>query len=183
MKVDIYSIRSFDSLFNGREIFCVVMMMPLGGVRTIITLGLADRNRGRWCGCQKPWEVTMWNDCRKWLVVTSSCLLTLQAVERGPWQTVVITCETCLLQSMIRTIVSGWHMLIIRMYCVSHPDDMFMSVVWSSLRWSGKACYVCFIGRSGWGWLGWQCVSCVTVRCVPRVLGGRGPYNIVCKLK
>ena len=37
MKVDIYSIRSFDSFFNGREIFCVVMM-TLGGGRAIITL-------------------------------------------------------------------------------------------------------------------------------------------------
>ena len=37
MKVDIYSIRSFDSFFNGGEIFCVVIM-TLGGGRAIITL-------------------------------------------------------------------------------------------------------------------------------------------------
>ena len=56
MKVDIYSIRSFDSFFNGREIFCVVMM-TLGGGRAIITLkavlteivvgDAAVRDRGR----------------------------------------------------------------------------------------------------------------------------------------
>ena len=46
MKVDIYSIRSFDSLFNDKEIFCVVMMTLRGG-RTIITLWTADRDRGR----------------------------------------------------------------------------------------------------------------------------------------
>ena len=46
MKVDIYSIRSFDSPFNGREIFCIVMM-TLGGGRAIITLQVADRDRGR----------------------------------------------------------------------------------------------------------------------------------------
>ena len=46
MKVDIYRIRSFDSLFNGSEIFCVVMM-TLGGGRAIITLRAADRDRGR----------------------------------------------------------------------------------------------------------------------------------------
>ena len=46
MNVDRYSIRSFDSLFNGREIFCVVMM-TLGGGRAIITLRAADRDRGR----------------------------------------------------------------------------------------------------------------------------------------
>ncbi|RVW17492.1 Superoxide dismutase [Vitis vinifera] len=41
---------------------------------------------------------------------------------RGPWLVVVIACKTRLLQSMIRTIVSGWHMLIIRMYC-GDPDE------------------------------------------------------------
>ena len=46
MKVDIYSIRGFDSLFNAREIFCVVMM-TLGGGRAIITLRAVDRDRGR----------------------------------------------------------------------------------------------------------------------------------------
>ena len=46
MNVDVYSIRSFDSLFNGKEIFCVVMM-TLGGGRAIITLRAADRDRGR----------------------------------------------------------------------------------------------------------------------------------------
>ena len=46
MKVDIYSIRSFDSLFNGGEIFYVVML-TLGGGRAIITLRAADKDRGR----------------------------------------------------------------------------------------------------------------------------------------
>ena len=41
----------------------------------------------------------VWSDRGKWLVVTSSCPFTLQVVERGPWQAVVITCETCLLHS------------------------------------------------------------------------------------
>ena len=36
--------------------------------------------------------------------------------ERGPWQTVVITCKTCLLQSMIGANVSGWPMLVVRMH-------------------------------------------------------------------
>ena len=47
VKVRIYSIRSFVSLFNGGEIFCVVMM-TLGGGRGIITLRVADRDRGRY---------------------------------------------------------------------------------------------------------------------------------------
>ena len=42
----IYSIRSFVPLFNGGEIFCVVMM-TLGGGRTIITLKAADRDCSR----------------------------------------------------------------------------------------------------------------------------------------
>ena len=46
MKVCIYSIRSFVSLFNGGDIFFVVMM-TLGGSRVIITLRAADRDRGR----------------------------------------------------------------------------------------------------------------------------------------
>ena len=45
MKVRIYSIRSFVPLFNGGEIFSVVMM-TLGGGRGIITLQAADRDRG-----------------------------------------------------------------------------------------------------------------------------------------
>ena len=40
VKVDIYSIRSFDSSFNGGEIFCVVMM-TLDGGRAIIILRAA----------------------------------------------------------------------------------------------------------------------------------------------
>ncbi|KAL6333368.1 hypothetical protein AAG906_028553 [Vitis piasezkii] len=55
----------------------------------------------------------------------SRAIITLRAVaERGPRLVVVITCKTCLLQSMIRTIIPGWHMLIIRM---CHPDVMFIS--------------------------------------------------------
>ena len=122
----------FLSLMVGR--YFMFVMMTLGGSMTIITLRAADRDRGKWCCCQRSWEVIMWSDCRKWLVVTSSCPPTLQVAERGSWQAVVVTCETCLLQSIIRTIVSGWHMLIIRMYCVSRPDDTFINVVWSSLR-------------------------------------------------
>ena len=64
----------------------------------------------------------MWNDRGKWLVVTSSCPFTLQVAERGSWQAVVITCKTCLPQSMIRAIISGWTMLVIRMLCGRRPD-------------------------------------------------------------
>ena len=46
MKVRIYIIRRFVPLFNGGEIFCVVMM-TLGGGRVIITLRAADRDHGR----------------------------------------------------------------------------------------------------------------------------------------
>ena len=102
MKVHIYSIRSFVSLFNGREIFCVVMM-TLGGGRAIITLWAVDRDRSSCCDCQKSWEVIVGSD----LPSLHSCPFTLQVAERGPWQAVVITCKTCLLQSMIRTNIPG----------------------------------------------------------------------------
>ena len=78
MKVHIYSIRSFVSLFNGREIFCVVMM-TLGGGRAIITLRAADRDRGSCCDCQKSWEVIVESD----LPSIHSCPFTLQVAERG----------------------------------------------------------------------------------------------------
>ena len=47
MKVHIYNTKSFVPLFNGREIFWLVMM-PLGGGRAIITLWAADRDHGKW---------------------------------------------------------------------------------------------------------------------------------------
>ena len=68
MKVHIYNTRSFVSLFNGREIFWLVMML-LGGGRAIITLRAADRDRGRRRGCQRLWEVT----CRHFIPVPSLC--------------------------------------------------------------------------------------------------------------
>ena len=102
MKVHIYSIRGFVSLFNGREIFCVVMMI-LGGGRAIITLRAADRDRGSCCDCQKSWEVIAGSD----LPSLHSCPFSLQVAERGPWQVVVIMCKTCLLQLMIRTNILG----------------------------------------------------------------------------
>ena len=43
---------------NGEEIFYVVMMI-IGVSRSIITLRTAVRNHGRWCGCQRSWEVIM----------------------------------------------------------------------------------------------------------------------------
>ena len=46
VKVHIYSTRSSVSLFNGRGIFWLVMML-LGGGRAIITLRAADRDRGK----------------------------------------------------------------------------------------------------------------------------------------
>ena len=57
VKVHIYSTRNFVSLFNGKEIFWIIMM-SLGGGRAIITLRTADRDRGRRHGCPRSWEVT-----------------------------------------------------------------------------------------------------------------------------
>ena len=80
----------------------------------------------------------MWNDRGKWLVVTASCPFTLQEAECGSWQAVVITCKTYLLQSMTRTSISGWFMLVIRMYLWKPSGcSMLTSVVWTSLRRSG----------------------------------------------
>ena len=67
----------------------------------------------------------MVGDRGKWLVVTSSCPFTLQVAERGLWQAVVITCKTCLFQSMIWTNVSKWPMLVVRMHL-----------------WKSSGCYV-----------------------------------------
>ena len=91
MKVHIYSLRSFVSLFNGKEIFCVIMM-TLGGGRAIITLRAADRDSDSCCDCQKLWEVIVGSN----LLSLHSCPFTLQVVERGPWQAVVITYKTYL---------------------------------------------------------------------------------------
>ena len=97
--------------------------------------GQFDRDHGRWCGCQGSWQVIVWNDRGKWLVVTSPCPFTLQVAKRGSWQAVVITCKTCLLQSMIRTIIFGWLMLVIRMYLWKPSEcSMLTSVVWTFLR-------------------------------------------------
>ncbi|RVX18414.1 hypothetical protein CK203_006402 [Vitis vinifera] len=59
-------------------------------------------------------------------------LTEIVVAERGPWQAVVITCKTCLLQSMIRTTYpdSMWS----SGCCGSRPDVMFVSVVCLSLR-------------------------------------------------
>ena len=42
-------------------------MMPLGGGRAIITLRVADRDRGRRRDCQRSWEVT----CHHFILVLS----------------------------------------------------------------------------------------------------------------
>ena len=74
-------------------------------------------------------------------------------------------------------------MLVIRMY---YGADAFMGTVRMPMLCKrrllfleavqmGKAHYVCFIGRSEWGWPGWQCVPRVTVRYVPRVSEGVVP--------
>ena len=145
---------------------------PYGWLTGIVVGDATVRDRGKW-------EVIMWNDRRKWLVVTSSCPLTLQVAERGPWLVVVITCKTCL------TSVNDPDNYI-RMTYVDHPDVLCKPsgcyvykcrLIFLEVVRIGKARHVCFIGRSGWGWLGWQCVPCVTIKCVPRVLKGRGPYN------
>ena len=80
---------------------------------------------------------------------------------------------------MTRTIISGWSMLVIRMYCESRPDVYaykcrlpFLEAV--RIR---EARPVYLIGKSGWVSPGWECVSRVIRRCVPRVIRGRGPYN------
>ena len=67
MKVRIYSIRSFVPLFNGGEIFSVVMM-TLGGGRGIITLRAADRDRGR-----RSCEVIVGSDLLSLHLVLSLC--------------------------------------------------------------------------------------------------------------
>ena len=120
----------------------------------------------------------MWNDRE---VNYCHFILSLHSAGggRGPWLVVVITCTTCLFQSMVRTIISGWHILIIWLCCVK-PSGCYVykcRLIFLEIVQMGKARHVCFIRRSGWGWLGWQCVPCVTVRCVSRVLGGRGPYT------
>ena len=99
----------------------------------------------------------MWSDRRKWLVVTSSCSLTLQVAERGSWLFVVITCKTCL-----TSVNDPDHY--IRVDYVGHPDIswkpsgcfMLISVVWPSLRqagYEGASCvsgwYACYV--SLWG--------------------------------
>ena len=58
MKTYIYSFGGTVLLINGEEIFYVVMMI-IGVSRSIITLRAAVRNHGRWCGCQRSWEVIM----------------------------------------------------------------------------------------------------------------------------
>ena len=57
VKAYIYSFRGTVPLINGEEIFYVVMM-TIGVSRSIITLRAAVSNHGRWCGCQRSWEVT-----------------------------------------------------------------------------------------------------------------------------
>ena len=75
-----------------------------------------------------------------WEVTCCHFILSLHSAGggRGPWQAVVISCKTCSLQSMTRTIIFGWLMLVIRMY-LWKPSGCFMliSVVWTSLRQSG----------------------------------------------
>ena len=72
-----------------------------------------------------------------WEVTCCHFILSLHSTSgrRGPWQAVVITCKTCLLQSMIRTIILGWLMLVIRMY-LWNPSECSMptSVILTSLR-------------------------------------------------
>ena len=63
-----------------------------------------------------------------------SCLFTLQVAERGSWQVVGMTCKTCLLQSTIRTNISGYDTSVVRMRYDGRPDVMFSSVMCLSLR-------------------------------------------------
>ena len=67
MKVRIYSISSFVPLFNGGEIFCVVMI-TLGGGRAIITLRVADRDRDR-----RSYEVIVGSDLLSLHLILSLC--------------------------------------------------------------------------------------------------------------
>ena len=94
----------FLSLMVGR--YFSVVMMTIGVSRSTIILRMAVRDHGRWCGCQRSWEVIMYNDRGKWLAIASSCLLTLQVTRCGPWLLVVIACKT-------------------RFTLIDHPDDLY----------------------------------------------------------
>ena len=133
MKVDIYSLRSFDSLFNGMEIFCVVMMTLRGG-RAIITLRAPDRDRVKW-----SWEVTC-----------CYFILSLHSAGGGMW---VMTgcCDN--VWDLLTSVNDPDHY--IRMDYVGHPDIswkpsgcfMLISVIWPSLRQAGYEGASCV---SGW---------------------------------
>ena len=165
VKVHIYSIRSFVSLFNGREIFCVVMM-TLGGGRAIITLRTADRDRGRPRGCQRSWEVT----CRhfipvlslyKWRNVGHSRLLWWRArlAYFNQWFGQTYPDRICRSSGCDMTIVRMWYL---QVSCASpwgNPDRRSAPRV--------------LLGKSGW-----EYVPRVIRKCVPRGIRGRGPYNL-----
>ena len=132
-------------------------MMPLGGGRAIITLQAATKIvRG----------AAAVRDRGKWLAVTSFLSLHSAVAECGPWQVVMMTCKTCLLQSMIRINISGYDMSVVRMWylrvsCASpwgSPDRRSVPRV--------------LLGKSGWVY-----VPHVIRKCVPRGTRGRGPYN------
>ena len=64
----------------------------------------------------------------------------------------MMTCKTCLLQSMVRTNISGQYMSIVRMRCGGSLDVIFASVVCFSLRKSGqeKSGHVYSQGNPDW---------------------------------
>ncbi|RVW37159.1 hypothetical protein CK203_111748 [Vitis vinifera] len=61
-------------------------------------------------------------------------LTEIVVAERGPWQAVVITCKTCLLQSMIWANVSGWPMLVVWMHLWKSSECHAYECVCFSLR-------------------------------------------------
>ena len=71
---------------------------------------------------------------------------------------------------------------------VGHPDA-FVEVIRMLYLWVScasprsspdrRSAPRVLLGKSGWGWSGWECVSRVIRRCVPRVIRGRGPYNFL----
>ena len=158
MKVHIYSVRSSVSLFNGREIFWLVMM-TLDGGRVIITLRAADRDRGRRCDCQRSWEVT----CHHFILVLSLCrwrnvgygmLLWWRArlAYFSQWSGQTYPDSICRLSGCV---VSGRVPLLegVRIGEARHVYS------WGNPNESNPDENACHVGKSGWGSSGWECVS------------------------
>ena len=153
MKVRIYSIRSFVPLFNGGEIFCVVMM-TLGGGRAIITLRAAYRDRGRWL----------------WEVICCHFILSFHSAGSGTWA-MADCCDN--VQDLLTSVndlgnVSGWPVL--------SRSDAFVEVVRMSCLWVScaspwgssdrRSAPHVLLGKFGWGWPRMRmCATCHQEMC------------------